>query len=111
VSALPSPKRGPGRPRQYVDDAERAAAHRERVADELATAMMLRTIFRYPTPDLIRELARKYAAAKPDKALAGADFARALLEGLEEGGGGNCADAARNVALEGRSLSQGVRRY
>lgn len=93
--ASPAPKK-PGRPRLYLDDAERQAAHRERVAQRLTEGEMLRTIFDLPTPALIRHLAEKYAARKDDKALAGAEFAAALLDGLNKGGGDNCAQAAAN---------------
>lgn len=85
-----------GRPRLHEDDAARASAHRDKVQDELDTLHMLRTIFRNPSPHLIRHFAKAYAARKDDKALAGADFARALIEGLQAGGGSNCAEAAVN---------------
>lgn len=92
-------RKKPGRPRLYLDDADRQAAHRERVAERLTQGEMLKEIFDRPTPKLIRHLAAKYAARKDDKALAGADFAQALLEGLNDGGGDNCAQAAANFIL------------
>lgn len=93
--ASPTPKK-PGRPRKYLDDADRQAAHRERVAERLTEGEMLREIFDRPTPHLIRHLADKFAKGQDDKALAGALFAQALLEGLNSGGGDNCAQAAVN---------------
>lgn len=98
MSAPPAEKRPVGRPRIYFDDADRARAHRERQADQLANAEMLRVIFDRPTPKLIRHLAEKYARAKDDKAAAGAALAKALFEGLAAGGGHNCAAAAVNFA-------------
>lgn len=91
-------KRPVGRPRKYLDDADRARAHRERVADELADAEMLRVIFDRPTAKLIANLAEKYARMKDDKAKAGADLTEALLMGLAAGGGANCAQAGVNFA-------------
>lgn len=104
MSAAPKVR---GRPRIYLDDAERAAAHRERVADAVATGEMLRVIFDRPTPDLIRNLATKFAARREDKAQAGEQLIKALLEGLAAGGGENCAEAAANyVRYEFRRPSE-----
>lgn len=89
-------KRPPGRPRVYADDAERAAAYRQRVAASADVGEMLLYLWRKPTPDLIRQLAQKYAERLDDKALAGANMAQALVDGLKAGGGENCAEAAVN---------------
>lgn len=85
-----------GRPRVYLDDADRAHAHRERVADALARAHMLETIFARPTPALLRNLAAKIAANSDDKARAAAVAVEALLSGLADGGGENASEAAAN---------------
>jgi len=95
----PKPEKGSkarGRPKIYADDADRAAAHRERVADALARAHMLEVIFAKPTPALLRDLAAKIAARSEDKAQAAAVAAEAFLSGLADGGGENVSQAAVN---------------
>ena len=44
-----SVKRGRGRPRQYLDDADRQEAHRERHANAHALGQAARTLFEKPT--------------------------------------------------------------
>jgi predicted RNase H-like nuclease (RuvC/YqgF family) len=60
-----SPKRGPGRPRKWADDAERLRAYRERKAAELADPQRLREEvreLRRRVRDLETELGREQAA-------------------------------------------------
>lgn len=85
-----------GRKRIYLDDADRAAAYRERRANHATLADMCLTIVNKPTLALVTHCARLIAERAEDKALAGAQVAEAMLAGLAQGGGGNCADAARN---------------
>lgn len=87
---------GRGRPRVYLDDAERAQAHRERVADSLAKLHMLEVIFDRPTPDLIRSLSAKFARQCEDKSVGAARLIEALLSGLADGGGANVSESAAN---------------
>lgn len=85
-----------GRPRQYLDDADRAAAFRERQAVQATRGEMALVILERPTLDLVRHVCRKLAERAEDPAAMGEAVARAMLQGLELGAGGNCADAARN---------------
>lgn len=85
-----------GRPRIHADDAERQAAYRERQALAHTKGEMALVIIERPTLALIRYAARKLAERAEDKAHMGAEVARAMLQGLQAGAGGNCADAARN---------------
>jgi hypothetical protein len=60
-----APKRGPGRPRKWIDDAERLRAYRERKAAELADPQRLREEvreLRRRLRDVESELAREKAA-------------------------------------------------
>lgn len=90
--------RGPGRPRQYLDDADRAQAYRERAADRLARLEMLETIFERPTPALLRRLAAKYIDLTEDKAAGAEKAVEALLSGIADGGGLNAMTAGLNYA-------------
>lgn len=91
---------GRGRPRKYLDDADRAQAYRERVADDLARLQMLDTIFDRPTPALIRRLAARYIDLTEDKASGAAKIVEALLSGIADGGGLNAMTAGLNFARD-----------
>lgn len=86
-----------GRPRKHLDDAAKSAAYRERAAHQAALADMALTILRQPTLKLVAHIAQTLAEKAEDKAEVAARIAEAMLDGLERGGGSNCADAARNV--------------
>ena len=93
-----SPSRGRGRPRKHLDDADRAQAYRERVADQLARAEMLDTIFDRPTPALIRRLAARYIDLSENKGAGAEKAVEALLSGIADGGGLNAMAAGLNYA-------------
>lgn len=93
-----------GRPRQYADDAERAAAWRERQAVAATKGEMALVIVERPTLDLVRYACAKLAERAEDPAAMGEAVARAMLQGLQKGGGGNCADAARNFVRNGEKV-------
>lgn len=98
MASKPSTGQGRGRPRQYLDDADRAQAYREKVADKLARLEMLETIFERPTPALLRRLAAKYIDLTEDKGAGAAKAVEALLSGLADGGGLNAMTAGLNFA-------------
>lgn len=81
-----------GRRRIHRDDAARAAAWRARTAGLAVKCEILDR----PTLHLLQYVARKLAESSVDPALTGAAAARFLLDGLEQGAGRNCSDAARN---------------
>lgn len=94
-----------GRPRKHLDDAARSAAYRERASHQAALADMALTILRQPTLKLVAHIAQTLAEKADDKAEMAARVAEAMLEGLQRGGGANCADAARNVLRYPSSLA------
>ncbi len=103
TQTVAKPKARPGPKPKYRDDAERQAAHQERLRVAAAEAEMLRTVINTPTPEfLFRTGARamKWALAK-DKDLAGyaADLVAALLAGIEEEAGQNVSQAVVNSLL------------
>lgn len=96
-----------GRPRIHLDDAARSAAHRERVADQLALLHMYQTVFARPRPPLFEDLAKKIAIEATDKASIAVLTIKAVLDGLNAGAGANCVEAAVNfVKYEYRSNGQ-----
>lgn len=85
------------RPRKHLDDAAKSAAYRERQQGEASLGFMALTILRQPTLRLVTHVTRLMAEKADDKALVAAQIAEAMLIGLQQASGGNCADAARNV--------------
>lgn len=84
------------RPRVHRDDAARAAAWRDRQAALAIKGELLDK----PTLTTLRGVARRLAAKSKDPEALGRDAVRILLEGLEEGGGAGCADAARRFVRD-----------
>lgn len=85
-----------GRKRVHTSDADRAAAFRKRQGRRQAEAEAALYLMERPTVDVVRFVCRKLAMRAEDPAAIAAAVAQYMLEGLEQGAGRNCADAARN---------------
>lgn len=93
-----------GRPRKHLDDAARSAAYRARQSHEASLGFMALAILRRPTTKLVTHISRLMAETADDKALVAAQIAEAMLNGLQQGAGGNCADAARNFVRQEKRI-------
>lgn len=90
-----------GRPRLHRDAATRAQAYRDRLRGQASAGEMARVVLDRPTPLLVRRMAAKLCRQAEDPAAAAEAVMRALLEGVEEGGGQQAVQAARNVVRWG----------
>lgn len=80
---LPSPPRR-GRPRQYLDDADRHRAFRERRQADLDRGDLARAVLRSPTPLLIERVAKQIVLSAPEPGLAAAALRHALESGISD---------------------------